>query len=131
MARYCLLFALLLLLPAPGHSEDTGSARSAVAQELADCAAYYLLVSDLPGMQPETTAPIGEAAGVRAMQIARLYGNERLLQVRLHLALEHMKLNLDQNWLAIMDIRDRYTDRCSALLSAPENRLTYWLDNPE
>lgn len=126
MARYRQLFTLLLSLPALAWAQDNITGRSETAQELADCAAYYLLVSELPGMQPDIAgAPIGEPAGQRAMQIATQYGNARLLQVRLHLALEHMSLDLQQNWLAIVNIRDRFANRCPALLNAPENQFAY------
>jgi hypothetical protein len=137
MLRYC-RFIVLFLISTAACAVDRDAAQSWVAQDLVDCAAFYLLVGDLPGMEtPGTTTDETQPStdtqqvGLDAMQIATNYGNQRLLMVRLHLAMENMKRNLEENWQNVLTLRERNGANCPALMSAPEDRMAYYLSERE
>jgi hypothetical protein len=125
------IFAIVMLAPVPIAAAELQTAQSHVAQELADCSAFYFLLGDLPGAQEAQESSItAEENGWRALQAAADFSNRETALVRLRLALLNIKEGLNGTWDNALVFRRRFSD-CGVLLDAPAGRISYWLEQEE
>lgn len=65
-------FALALLLPLPLFAYDPERAANNLAHELADCGAYFSLVTEAPGLDPNTKKVLAERGALAMKSSAEL-----------------------------------------------------------
>jgi hypothetical protein len=125
------IFAGFLLAPVSIAAAELQTAQHYVAQELADCSAFYFLLGDLPGAQEVQESPIAaEENGWRALQAAADFSSRETALVRLRLALLNIREGLSGSWDNALVFRRRFSS-CGALLDAPAARISYWLEQDE
>jgi hypothetical protein len=123
-------FAFSLLLPLPLLAYDADRATNNLAHELADCGAYFSLVAEAPGLDPNTKKGLSER-GTLAMASSAKLTSQKLALARFDLALQGMKRDMEGNWSNLSVVNARYGYQCQDLLKDPEARMKYWLEKKD
>ncbi len=123
-------FALTLLLPLALFAYDPERAANNLAHELADCGAYFSLVAEAPGLDPNTQKALAEQ-GVLAMRSSAELTNQKLALARFDLALQGMKRDMESNWSNLSVVNAKYGYQCQDLLKDPQARMKYWLEKKD
>jgi hypothetical protein len=121
------LFCALLLAPLLVHSYEPERARENLASEAAECSAYFMLISGLPGVDAPISGKAREAFS-ELLKISVALSSEKLTKARLELASEGLFRDLDGKGSNIAIVNNKYGYRCADLLNNPESRLKYWLE---
>lgn len=122
-----LLLTLFLAAPLSAAAYDSECARDNLAHEAAECSAYFMLVSALPGIDEATSKKSREVFG-DLLELAVNLSNAKVTEARFELAKKGMFLELDGKGSNIAIVSNKYGYPCANLAKNPEARLKYWLE---
>jgi hypothetical protein len=125
MQRILLFF--LWATPLSATAYDPERARDNVAHEAAECSAYFMLVSALPGIDEATSKKSREIFG-ELLNFSVVLSNEKVTKARFELAQKGMFLELDGKGSNIAIVSNKYGYPCANLAKDPDARLKYWLE---
>jgi len=124
------VLAIALLGPMGVLAYDPDRARTNIAHEFAECAAYFRFVSGAPGLDSNTASGLkkrGEFAG----EVSAQFSTPELALARVDLALKALVRETKGSWENISIINNKYGYPCSDLMKDPEARLRYWLEKKD
>ena len=125
-----MLLLLFLAAPLSAAAYDPERARDNLAHEAAECSAYFMLVSALPGVDGETSNKSREVFG-ELLKFSVALSNEKITKARFELAQKGMFLELDGKGSNISIVSNKYGYPCANLAKDPETRLRYWLEKKD
>lgn len=125
-----MLFLLFLVAPLAAAAYDPERARDNLAHEAAECSAYFMLVSALPGVGEATSKKSREVFG-ELLNFSIALSNEKITKARFELAQKEMFLELDGKGSNISIVSNKYGYPCANLAKNPEARLRYWLEKKD
>ncbi len=123
-------FLFLLLTPGVVLGYEPDRARNNLAHELAECGAYYQLLSQQPRLDDAMKKRFSED-GTNLVKMSAILTNENLALARYQLALKTMTREMDNDWGNLSIVLNRYAFSCKDLGENVEARLRYWLDKKD
>ena len=132
MSDFAKRAAAILLL---GYAENSSSydkdrALNNFGHEAAQCAAYYLTVSNAPGLSNEVAKKLKETA-TSLTDISRKATNDELTLARTQLEVDTIARDMHNSWANVSIINNKYGYRCKDLAENPAGRFRYWLDKED
>ena len=128
--KYIIPILIILLWQSSGIAYDSGRAKTNLAHELAQCAAYFMLVSKAPGLDKSTTEKLWDS-GISLSVLSAQITSEKLALARVDLEMKTMQREMDSNWKNISIINNEYGYPCQDLTKNPDSRLEYWLNKKD
>lgn len=128
--KYILSTTILLLLLSQGIAYEPERAKNNFAHELAECAAYFMLVSQAPNLDKQASQKLWDT-GMSPSVLSAQLTSEKLALSRVELAMKTMKRETDGKWDNISIINNKYGYPCQDLTKDPESRLEYWLNKKD
>ncbi len=125
-----ILLPLLVVAPLSATAYDPERARDNLAHEAAECSAYFMLVSALPGVNEATSRRSREVFD-ELLKLSVALSNEKLTKARFELAQKGMFLELDGKGSNISIISNKYGYPCTNLARDPEARIKYWMEKKD
>jgi hypothetical protein len=124
--RYSLL--LLLLLPMGSVSAyDIVRVGELLAQELNECAAYYLVSASLVRAQQPELAEKNKQIAMEALAYSLALTDKEETRARGRAAVISMHQDLKSGAASLATLTARYADQCAKTVDNPEERADYWL----
>jgi hypothetical protein len=99
-----------------------------MARESAECAAYFIAVSQAPDLDVGTKDRFRGDARLLIALSTKL-SSEKLARARAHLASRAMLRELGGDWGNVSMLDDKYGSPCKALVAGP--KMQYWSDKRE
>lgn len=124
------VFTIALLFPIQLFAYDSEQASNNLAHELADCGAYFSLVAEAPGLDPNTKKSLAQR-GALAMKSSAELTSQKLALARFDLALQGMKRDMESNWSNLSVVNAKYGYECQDLLKDQQARMKYWLEKKD
>ena len=127
MNRHLLIF-ICIFHAAFAHGYDRQRAKTSLAGELHECAAYFIVVSEFVEHRGQATVAdnVAMTAEVLMDGSAALIGEEATEAGYKIARKEHLALLLNPSNFAVM--LERYQAPCMALFRDPGARMQYWLE---
>ena len=127
MYRFSIVI-LALLHTATAGAYDRQLAKTTLAGELTECAAYFIVVSELAEQRGQPNAADGVAMTAEVLMdgSAALIGEEATEASYKAAKARHVAVLQDPSTFAVM--QQRYDGPCFALFRDPGSRMQYWLD---
>ena len=125
-----LAFAMPTAVAMNVHAYEPERAMVNLSHEMAECAAYFAVISEMPGLDEDTKAALQTKSGgmlVAAIQIS----NTEVAQARAELAMKTMAREMKNNWSNVSIINNKYGYLCIDLFDDPEARMKYWLEKED
>lgn len=123
-----ILIVLFWLSPVTAYEPER--AKTNFAHELAECAAYFMLVSKAPGIDKQASQKLWDSGMSLSMLSAQLT-SEKLSLARVDLEMKTMKREMEGKWENISIINNKYGYPCQDLTKDPEARFEYWLNKKD
>jgi hypothetical protein len=124
------LFSAAAFVCVPALAYDAQRAKVNLAQEYAECAAYFLIAAE--GVRKLNSAdPLIarlHAAESEALQRSINLSNEKVTGARVHLAIDDLKRQMDYSYSNMAILNAKYGNTCKTGLTNPKARIKYWLE---
>jgi hypothetical protein len=121
---------VVIALAAVSHSAwgyDTERARAYFARELAECAAWYTLVAEAPGLDAITQIRF-RAVGTSLVSTAADIASEKWAITQMDLATTTIRREMRDSWNNYLVVEKKYGQRCRDVATDPAARRQYWLN---
>jgi hypothetical protein len=106
---------------------DTERARAYFARELAECAAWYTLVAEAPGLDVTTQIRF-RAVGTSLVSTAADIASERWAMTQMELATATIRREMGGSWNNYPVVERTYGQLCREVATDPAARRQYWLN---
>jgi hypothetical protein len=126
-------WATLLLLsvsPLVSFAYDADFAKRSLADEMAQCATFYMIVAEGPGLDKATSKKMKEA-GISLGHLSADMSTEKLALARIDLNTKTMMKEMDNSWDNLAIVLNKYAYLCKEVAEHPDARLKYWLDKKD
>ncbi len=133
MSRTVLAFLLIACLAAPVDAFDEPAARTRMAGECVECAAYYDVIANCL----EATRPLDKELAERYRSISRKLANQAgdwsgaNATQAVDDAEAEMVRGIKQDCNALAPLKERHKEICKGLVEKPKARLNYWLEQQQ
>ena len=121
---------IILVWQSTGVAYDSERAKNNFAHDLAQCAAYYMLVSKAPSLDESTSKKLWDSGMSLSVFSAQLT-SEKLALARVDLEMITMQREMENTWDNTSIINNKYGYFCKDLAEKPESRLQYWLNKED
>jgi hypothetical protein len=121
---------VLLALAAASNAAsgyDTERVRAYFARELAECAAWYTLVAEAPGLDAITQIRF-RAVGTSLVSTAADIATEKWAMTQMELATATIRREMRNSWSNYSVVDKKYGQRCREVATDPAARRQYWLN---
>ena len=131
MRKTIVILTLLIIYTAlPVAAYEKGRARTNFAHELAECAAYFVVSSNAPGLGEALKNKLS-SIGQNLLVLSANLTSQELALARLELAVKIMKEEIKSNWENMSILNNKYGFDCKKVKNNPEDRLKYWLNKKD
>ena len=117
----------LIAVPLVASAYEPERARDNFAHEATECAAYFMLISALPGVD-EVTSKKSRQIFEDLIKVSAALSSEEVTKARFELAQRDMFKKLDGKASNISIVSVAYAEPCVSLKNNPEARMKFWLD---
>ena len=121
---------VVIALAAAPHSAlgyDNERARAYFARELAECAAWYTLVAEAPGLDAITQIRF-RSVGTSLVSTAADIASEKWAMAQMELATKTIRGEMGESWTNFRIVDKKYGQHCRDVATDPAARRQYWLD---
>lgn len=121
----CSSLLICTLACAPALAYEPARARAGMAQEAAQCAAYFMTAWQAPGVDMGTK----DRLRLDAQSLIELSGkltSEKLARTRARLGSRAMLLEIGNDWGKVSLLDNQYQYICEGMVSDPAARMQYW-----
>jgi len=118
-------FSLLAAVAAPAYEPERAALY--LANEFAECGAWFRLLAEAPGVDPVEKIKF-RSAGVSLVSSAADLQSERFALDRANAANTTIWREMDGSWRNFSVVKAKYGQRCRDVASDPIARRKYWLD---
>jgi hypothetical protein len=126
----CVRALVLVALAAASHAAsgyDTERVRAYFARELAECAAWYTMVAEAPGLDAVTQIRF-RAVGTSLLSTAADIATEKWALTQMELATATIRREMRDSWNNYSVVDKKYGQRCREVATDPAARRQYWLN---
>jgi hypothetical protein len=126
----CVRALVLVALAAASHSAsgyDAERVRAYFARELAECAAWYTMVAEAPGLDAVTQIRF-RAVGTSLLSTAADIATEKWALTQMELATATIRREMRNSWNNYSVVDKKYGQRCREVATDPAARRQYWLN---
>ena len=116
---------LICAASAPAIANEPARARAGVAQEAAECAAYFMTAWQAPGVDTASKDRLRRDAE-SLIELSGKLTSEKLARTRARLGSRTMLLEIGNDWGKVSMLDDKYQDSCRGMVSDPAARMQYW-----
>jgi hypothetical protein len=125
VVRYFLLFLLFSMGSASAFELER--AAYSFAQELDECAAYYLVCASLVrGQQPELAEKTNKQTAVDALGYSMAITDKAGTRARSRASIISMHSDLKSGAVSLSTLSAKYADQCAKIMDNPVERAHYW-----
>lgn len=118
--------ALLICAVSPSAmANEPARARAGMAQEAAECAAYFMTAWQAPGADTGTKDRLRRDAE-SLIELSGKLTSEKLARTRARLRSRAMLLEIGNDWGKVSMLDNRYQYSCRGMVSDPSARMQYW-----
>ena len=125
-----LVGALFMVIAHPASAYDPERAALYLSNELAECGAWFTLVAEAPGVEPEARVKF-RAAGSSLVSSAADVKSESFAHARADVATKAIWREMRGSWWNYSRVEGCYAQRCRNIAADPAARRKYWLDKPD
>ena len=125
-----ILLLIVLVWQSTAAAYDSERAINNYAHDLAQCAAYFMLVSNAPGLDEATSKKLWDS-GMSLSVLSAQLTSEKLALARVELEMKTMQREMENTWDNLVIINNEYGYFCKDLAENPESRLQYWLNKQD
>ena len=105
-------------------------ARAGMAQEAAECAAYFMTAWQAPDVDSGTKDRLRQDAQ-SLIELSGKLTSEKLARTRARLSSRAMLLEIGNDWGKVSMLDNRYQYSCRGMVSDPSARMQYWSNKPD
>ena len=123
--------ALLMCAVSPSAMPyEPARARAGMAQEAAECAAYFMTAWQAPGVDTGTKERLRRDAE-SLIELSGKLTSEKLARTRARLGSRTMLLEIGNDWGKVSVLDNKYQYSCTSIASDPAARMQYWSNKQE
>ena len=114
----------------PAMAYEPARARAAMAQEAAECAAYFITAWQAPAADARMKDRLRSDAE-SLIELSGKLTTEKLARTRARLGSRAMLLEIGNDWGKVSMLDNKYQYSCKGMVSDPAARMQYWSNKQE